>query len=286
MYSANLALLYGAKWLSLYGYIAQVDTLSCDSGQLCHAMVDILPSGGGLHYTDKWNMWKNTLKPRLIGLFGKTIKTLEPTDHSLGTDAINQPIINKNFVDKVQSTGGSSDTCFVDVGFFNDPSDGDKKYFMLLNRYYSDQQSMNIYFQGLTTYKNWEVTDFMDTSKVTIEANQDTASMADVIPKGDGKLYSVLPVVKYGGKLSYSEIIGSETIFGEVNIQSGKTLTINNNSTITLAGDGFITGAGTLTLGSSFTLDISSWQKRTSKIQFIKPSETCLGNSSNLSKYL
>lgn len=65
LYNTNLALMYGAKFLSLYTYFAQRPTTWCDSGWTCHSIVDIDPEDGHLIYTDKYFLLKNTLSPRL-----------------------------------------------------------------------------------------------------------------------------------------------------------------------------------------------------------------------------
>lgn len=91
LYNANLALMYGAKFLSLYSYFAQRNIDSCLSGWICHAIVDILPNGS-LDYTSKYYTFKDTLSPRLKGLFGKTIKKLEPASLKfLGKDILIDP---------------------------------------------------------------------------------------------------------------------------------------------------------------------------------------------------
>ncbi len=74
LYNANLALMYGAKFFSLFTYFAQRNTEQCESGLTCRGIVDYYPDIYHPIYTDKYDMMRDTLSPRLKGLFGKTLK--------------------------------------------------------------------------------------------------------------------------------------------------------------------------------------------------------------------
>lgn len=249
LYSANLALLYGAKWLSLYGYIAHVATNLCDfnpNGDLCHALVDILPVGG-LSYTDKWYMWKNTLKPRLNGLFGKTIKKLTPVETYVGLEDM---IMNKRFIKWITVPDyipAEADHFWIELGFFNDSIDVDNKYFMVINRHTNiNGTNFKYRFQYLYDYVNWDVTNYCEEVRSTILSNQDgEAVYEDTISRGDARLYSILPVVKYGGKLIADEDVGEGmTLTDDMTIENGATLYVygdyNANADITIKPGGKI----------------------------------------------
>ena len=136
LYETNLALMYGAKFLSLYTYFAQRKTNECSSGLTCHAIVDILPSGT-LEYTTKYTMLRYTIRPRLTGVFGKTLKKLTATDQYLRINAEQ----NYNFI---STFSGNLDclptTADYDLGFFTDSLSRD--YFMIISRYYNDERGM------------------------------------------------------------------------------------------------------------------------------------------------
>ena len=66
------------------------------------------------------------------------------------------------------------------------------------------------------------------------------------------------------GKQTLTEDVtmeGTNLVTGEINIQDLKTLTIANNSVITLKHQGFITGEGKLIIGQNVTFNIYDWQK-------------------------
>lgn len=99
----------------------------CDSGWTCHAIIDIIP-GGTLNYTPKYYLLKNILKPRLAGLFGKTLKKLTPTDQLLNVESFITYDFLKLRYYMTEYLPGS-----YDLGFFKDSDNLD--YFMLLSRW-------------------------------------------------------------------------------------------------------------------------------------------------------
>src|SRR5690606_11644104 len=94
----------------------------------------------------------------------------------------------------------------------------------------SNRENLKFSFQNLSTYKNWEVTDLVDNVKTTVLADANNKAMFyDTISPGDGQLYSVLPVLIYGGSLKYNETVNSEIdLKEELIVEAGATLTINN----------------------------------------------------------
>lgn len=136
LYNTNLALMNGAKFLSLYTYFAQRPTTWCDSGWTCHAIVDIDPGTDTLIYTPKYYILKNTIKPRLTGLFGKTLKKLTPTeqilDYQLSSSVGFIYSVVKGYCTTEGTQPGDED---YDLGFFKDSLYAD--YFMFISRYYN-----------------------------------------------------------------------------------------------------------------------------------------------------
>src|SRR5690606_37156445 len=114
--------------------------------------------------------------------------------------------------------------------------------------------------------------DKVDTLTFTlVTSSNGTAEFSDDIYPGDTKLYSIFPVVRYGGAWLSNDTIktGLVELSDKMIISNGVTLTINSeyaaNDTITLTGSGFISGAGYFYLGEEGEIKINSWSKSSFK---------------------
>lgn len=238
LYNVNIALLAGAKLISFWKYSANI-TIGTPIGHTALVNVywpsiDRTTPPSYYEYTDKWYKLRDTIAPRLNGLMGKTLKNLKHLKHYLSINALVQPENSPacDYVDFIKATGGSNDTCLVELGFFENPLDLSKRFFMLVNRYYSSLHSMRIGLRYLSDYNNWNVKDYIDTTSFTlIQNNQKSEFTADIYP-GDAKLYSVSPVIKYGGNLIADETISAPTTLHEdMTIESGATMYVNSQYT-------------------------------------------------------
>ncbi len=269
LYNTNIALMYGAKFISLYSYFAQRNTDSCLSGWICRAIVDILPNGS-LDYTQKYYTLRDTISPRLKGLYGKTIKQLEPAPLKfLGKDILIDPDYSSyySYIDFIEAEGSQTDTCIVDLGLFTDPEDNSSRYFMTINRYYSTFGNMTFGLKDLSIYKNWQITDLMDTSGVSLVAYNNKVEFSDTIIPGDAKLYNILPVLRKGGTIAENDtVFYNSTLIDNMFINSAKTVYIKPGmfytiqDTITLQGSGSsITGEGYLEVAQGGEVVIYNW---------------------------
>jgi hypothetical protein len=60
-----------------------------------------------------------------------------------------------------------------------------------------------------------------------------TYNLNQTLPAGEGRLYQVVPVTKYGGEIKYNETIsGTNSLLNTMNIEPGATLTINGTYNI------------------------------------------------------
>jgi tetratricopeptide (TPR) repeat protein len=258
LYNVNIALLAGAKLVSLWTYFA--NPYECDTTYRS-ALINIVwpcprprsPQTSPLYieYTDKWYTLKDTIAPRLKGLMGKTLKKLNHYKHYLGIDAVVDPeyLLSYEYIDFIKATGSPNDTCLVELGFFEDPFDLSNRFFMLVNRYYSTLQNMRIGLRYLTGFNNWKVTDYVDTTSLTLIQDNGTAEFTVDIYPGDAKLYSVGPVVKYGGTLIANETITSGSTFQleeDLVVSTGVTLTIQPNVTLQFKNNSKLIVEGTL----------------------------------------
>lgn len=160
--------------------------------------------------------------------FGKKIKTLTASQQYLSFDILTNPVVNCQFISNINSLENpmEADIGIIDIGFFNERLDSTKKYFMLLNRYYSTLDRFQIKLRDFTDFSNWKLTDYIEnTSQTLVINNLGNTSFNDTITKGDARLYSVLPVIKYGGNLIADETISAPTTLHEdMTIESGATL--------------------------------------------------------------
>ncbi len=226
--------MYGAKFISLYTYFAQRDTNSCDSGWTCHAIIDFVGNINNEIYTDKYYMLRDTLNPRLKGLFGKTLKGLVPVADSLGKNASASYTLNFDHLSKVKlDVGESAVQSYVDIGSFNKPGETDENYFMVINRWYSGLSfnKFKLELNYLSSYNNWNLKNYVDSTEVTIvpDQNGEATSPTDTIVIGDAILYSLKPVVEYSGTLISDETVGGVTLIGDMVIDSLATLSIDGN---------------------------------------------------------
>jgi hypothetical protein len=163
LYNANLALMCGAKFLSLYTYFAQSDTLNCLSGLTCHAIVDWTGGITNEIYTDKYNMLRYKLNPRLKGWFGQTLKNITKDTLILAADFYTR----YNFIEKISYNECDYELRFTepvfDLGFFTKDS---KDYFMITSRYYNEVICpLDIKINYLTnSFNNFRVTNFIDST--------------------------------------------------------------------------------------------------------------------------
>ncbi|MCK7525795.1 MAG: hypothetical protein MZV64_53405 [Ignavibacteriales bacterium] len=110
------------------------------------------------------------------------------------------------------------------MGFFNDSLSSDKKYFMVLNRYYSSKSNYSIKLKDLDDYYNWNLINYVDTTSTTLLTANNKTTFLDTLLKGDANLYSIAPVVKYGGLLAYNDTIKTNTTLSDnMTIDAGKS---------------------------------------------------------------
>jgi hypothetical protein len=268
LYEANLKLLYGAKSLSLYRYFGR------DNDPTFTGLVNY--ANGVYTYTEKYRMVKNTLSPRLKGLFGKKLKSLKQTEQTLSVYcSLNN---NIGFIKSIllyEDSPPPSGPIF-EIGIFNDPQASQKKYCMLLKRYYPDSthNTFTVVFKDLSGYTNWKYIDYRDTTTYTLKSNSNAEATSDSIhiERGDAAFISLYPVVLYGGSLAYNDtiktnttLIDNMTINNSIKlfIKAGKFYTIQDTVTLLGAGQtpnwGFITGDGYLDVASGGEVLIYSW---------------------------
>ncbi len=166
-----LGLLYGAKGIGINNYF-----FKSERSDTSYFLVSFHYNGNGYDYTytPLWSTIKNEIAPVLSDTFGQTIKTLNQQIQGNNYDAVSATTINDSYwVKKIRVTTSLNqllaDKCYVDYGYFSNPSDLSQKYFMIVNRYYSTMSGFEITLKNLSQYKNWEVKNFINSAVTGIQ---------------------------------------------------------------------------------------------------------------------
>jgi parallel beta-helix repeat protein len=189
-----------------------------------------------LELTDKYYTLRNTLSPRLKGLFGKTIKKLIPGVDSLNINPSFGYDLNLSYLKQIELVrdGGEDLESYVDLRFFGHPEEYEDNYFMIINRWYSKSayNRFRLKLKDLLGYYNWNLKNFMDGTNTTLlpDQNGNVTSPTDTILIGDAILYSIKPVVLDGGTLLVDEYAGEGMILqDDMIITNGAKLSIVGN---------------------------------------------------------
>ncbi|MHC1738248.1 MAG: NosD domain-containing protein [Ignavibacteriaceae bacterium] len=242
-YHINLGLLFGAKELTLDPVFTLWDEEA--SQYYREGLIDYTSEGTPL--TSLGEQFRDVIKPRLSGLMGQTMKTLNQAHQILGVDVLTNNLNNINYrkLKYINCPTTGATICTTDVGFF-DSNEPWKNHFFIVNRHYSSESSLTIGLKDLYVYSNWTLSNLTDTAFTPINKDSgNEATFNEDIPPGDGKLYSLAPTVIYGGELTSDETIGTTTtLSGNLIVGPGITLTVN--SVYNLYGDITIKSGGAI----------------------------------------
>ncbi|NWF90944.1 MAG: hypothetical protein HXY50_15975, partial [Ignavibacteriaceae bacterium] len=212
--SVMLALSHGANGIFFWNY------WSYHNARWFDGLVDLYGNP-----TTLYNYIKNSLAPRLHGILGNTLLNLNYT-----SDYINYAKLDQ-FVDFLKIIPNGSDTNWH-AGLLVDKNDQINKHFLLVNLNTTSSKTARLSIKNNSDYPNLRVRSFEDQSlDITVYPQNAEVTLPDqTLQAGDGKLYQVAPVVKYGGKLKTSETISQPiSLLGELIVESGATLTISAN---------------------------------------------------------
>lgn len=258
--SIMLALSYGSKGIMLWNFSSGMSTkpeVNCDGH---YVYFDAIVKANG-DTTLLYNYLKDELAPRLKGIFGNTLDSLTyDRDFLMLRRNVDPPkentdaTVQKNYL-TLSSSGQNPapDQINFHAGFMHKEVDN---YYFLLSNLVPDldrkvnieisspiQNIYNIRFRNIEPQYNFDTT--FVTGSISVNYN---------FPSGEGYLFQVAPVIKYGGKLYHDEVINkSLTLNDDMIIENGVTLTVNNNykckGNIYLKGDAKIrtTGNGHIT---------------------------------------
>ena len=202
--------------------------------------------------THLWYNLKDNLIPRLKGKLGNTLMKLNYTGNyiqyqyedpqlPLGPSELNYLTLDEC----IPSTQVRNWHC----GFFVYPSQIDNEYFLLANLITTDNRCIKLTVRApentqLINYRFRNIEGVFDT---TFNAPNSLTKDIEYLP-GEGYLYQVAPVIKYGGRLLYSEATQpGMMLYDDMIIESGAVLTVNgvysSKGNITVKSGGIINGS-------------------------------------------
>jgi len=216
-----LALAHGVKGITFFSFD------SYNAGPyILQGILDI-----NMNHTDLSNVLRYNIVPRLKGKLGKTLMSLDYTGDYINME-YHGGIANNQIENDYLSIQHHKKNYFWHAGFFNQRDFPDNKYFLLTNLRTTMPVTAKITVTNKTDFKNVSFTD-IERGVGSVDTTIGISSFItyfETMPEGEGRLYRVSPVIKYGGRLLYSE----ETKDGieltdDLIIENGAILTINGN---------------------------------------------------------
>lgn len=256
-----LALAHGVKGLLFWTYLSYQSTNVYVQGIV----------NENLTHTEVSYVIKNNFVPRLKGVMGKKLLGLDYTGNYLQlryitpTDDPPPQAVIYNYLTLGTIPSATDQNWHVGFMESSSPVYSDDKYFLLANLWPNLDRSTNIKVTPPdTAYSNYRFRNFepgfFDTT-FTSYLNYQLSH-----PKGEGYLYEVAPVVKYGGKLITNDTLHTSiNLIDDMTIRTGATVTINDGITYTvldtvkLEGTGFISGDGYFDIGTDGWIILDSW---------------------------
>ncbi|RKY97300.1 MAG: hypothetical protein DRQ13_04850 [Ignavibacteriae bacterium] len=252
-----LALAHGVKGLMFWNY-ESYEVNRCSEGSYYDCIVGKAPT-----YTpsELWYLINDNFVPRLKGKLGNTLLSLNYTGNYIHMECLNCPSQDNNTYDYL-TINHYGTNYFWHAGLFEHKDYADNKYFLLANLRTNTSVESRLVVSNNTDYKNVSFVDIEGGSGSidTTIAYDSSLTYYETMPAGEGRLYRVSPVVKYGGRLIYDEEISSiTTLYSEMTIENGAELSISANYTCNaniIVKDGKITrsGSGKLIFDNGFKL--------------------------------
>ncbi|NUM61693.1 MAG: hypothetical protein HUU44_06025, partial [Ignavibacteriaceae bacterium] len=241
--SVMLALAHGSQGILFFAYDSWEynDVIYGGNGvqHYIHGLVDTLHSDGTIPVSDLWYLIRDNLSPRLKGKLGNALMSLKYTGDYLQLRRHLQeepdfgfyntpPTVNNLYLTLTEYTGDSTPPpTHFHAGFFSRPNHLFDNYFMLDNLITTNAKTVTAALEapidGFINYRFRNIEGLFDTT-----FNENGIVILLTHPAGEGYLYQVAPVIKYGGRLLYSESTQSGMILNDdMIIENGAELTIN-----------------------------------------------------------
>ena len=249
--------------------------------------------------TALWYELKDNIFPRLKGTLGKKLLILNYTGDTLylGRYLLEDPgngftnssstMTNRYLTLTEYEAENPHPPIHFHAGFFAKPGDALDNYFMLDNLITTFERNVLVTIDppvsGFQNYRFRNIEGLFDT---TFKFNDGIEKLL-TYPPGEGYLYQVSPVIKYGGRFLHNETISSTTtLLDDMRIEDDAVLTVNStynvNRTITITGEGSITttSGGTMKFYNDESLiiegvvTISGTSENPLVLDFINPADS------------
>ena len=244
-----LSLAHGSKGIFYEGYY----TYGAITERHAEGLVDY-PIGDYYPPRDIWYKVKD-LTSRLNSELGDNLMKLNYTGEFL---MLRQDVwesgFSGEFYDDYLTLSSENETCNYHTGFFTKDGlyDNDYYYFLLTNQLTTNPTNVNVTVKPKTInsgFTNFRFRNIEPAYNFDITFKDSTTKTLNNFPAGEGYLFQVAPVVKYGGKLLYYETTTNGiTLYDKMSIESGATLTVNG--TYTANADITVKAGGKLKYGS------------------------------------
>ncbi|MDP2363359.1 MAG: hypothetical protein Q8M94_06270, partial [Ignavibacteria bacterium] len=262
--SIMLALAHGAKgvivWKMSHGWY--VFERNCNAQIFYKVLVDVDAAGNILEKNPLYYYFRDEFGPRITGILGETLMKL---NYSRNYEFLkNQTSSSNGSYLRIFRFVPRGDDLNFHAGLLNSSSDVEEKYFLLTNLIHDGERMCDLSIQNsFTSYRNIRVKN--------VEGGFDTSFysstlITQTLEAGEGRLYQVAPVVKYGGTVITNDTIKSNltvnmnlTLTDTIFINTDKIYTIN--APIDLQNGGFITGNGYIKSDSNFVITTNSWSR-------------------------
>ncbi|MBK7378274.1 MAG: T9SS type A sorting domain-containing protein [Ignavibacteriales bacterium] len=235
-----LALAHGSKGILFWNY----DSYSSSSDYCGPYYVDCIVDDQ-LNPTALFYLIKNNLAPRLNGTLGSTLLSIDYTSDYLPLKRFNSPnYLPPAHYDYLTMQFNGNGDCNFHTGFLENSNQPDNKYFLTANILTTSANTVNISVtksnENFINYRFRNVE-----SQFDYDTTFNTSLNIDyTFPAGEGYLFQVTPVVLYGGRLRYNETVNNISLYDDLVIENGATLTVtgtySSNANITVKDGGSI----------------------------------------------
>lgn len=258
--SVMLALAHGIKGLLFWKFDDGYTTNEINCGLGTTVYFDVILDEND-NPTDLYYEIQENIAPRLSGTLGNTLLNLNYTGEYTyrkheGSEVNLEESENILYITLDES---SLQNVNFHAGILRDKNDSENNYFLLTNLVTEGSRSVFVNLVksgsqlGLNNYYNIRV---KEVEEGTIDETFNTTTFFEVeLSAGEGKLFQIAPVVKYGGELITNETISASiSLFDEmkitnssslhlnadyeikanINVESGCSVTVGQNGTINL----------------------------------------------------
>ncbi len=298
--SVFLALAQGAKGVIFWNYYSY----KYASGEYrIKGMVDVKENG--IYETlDLWDQAKD-ISNKLRGEMGDSLLTTKYNgEFSTEKYGVNDDAdISQDDIDFLELTRVSGDSLNFHIGLLHSKTNPYNKYLMSVNlvAYYDTTDSRLISeisnpFNDYTNIRIRSIGDSLSYDTTLVDTSNNSLIDTVVYTSGQGRLFQIAPVVKYGGKLICNETVDApDTLFHPMTICENDTLFLENeyfvtdNIIIENSGKIELNQNGILKVKPGVNITLSSWsdsllQARTCGVEH--PAIYWAEYSSNINHYI